>query len=61
MTRSTLNQAIEILQLSNDGNALTATELGIVELAVNARLNEDGKAYLAELLRRLQSSARRTR
>ncbi len=60
MTRSSrpdrqlpIEQAIEILRLSHDGADLSALELKIVEMAVNDRLNDCGKAALAGLLDRL--------
>jgi hypothetical protein len=52
-TPSPIQQATDILRLSNDGNDLSDLELRVVELAVNGRLNEQGKAFLAALRERL--------
>lgn len=55
---SPIAQAIEILRLSNDGNDLSALELKIVEMAVNSRLSDHGRATLAKLLGRLRGERR---
>lgn len=50
MTDSTMNDALEIIQATNDGDDLDPAHLKLVELAVNGFLNEQGKAAFAELL-----------
>lgn len=47
---STLNDALEIIQATNDGDDLDPPHLKLVELAVNGLLNQTGKAAFAELL-----------
>jgi hypothetical protein len=43
------NKVIDILRNSRDGNDLTPLELRIIELAVNHRLNHDGRIALDRL------------
>lgn len=44
-----IDQAIEILQLTRDGQVLSTGHLAIVEAAVNGRLSERGEVAFAEL------------
>lgn len=43
------NKAIEILQMTNDGDSLAQTDLKLVEMAVNGFLNDAGKEAFEEL------------
>lgn len=50
MSASVAENAIEILHLTRDGDALAPTHLKLVECAVNGRLNEKGLAQFNALL-----------
>ena len=43
------DKIIKILQSTNDGDDLTELELKIIEMAVNAFLNEKGKGKFEEI------------
>lgn len=45
-----IDKALEILELTNDGDALSGGDLKVVEMACNDALNEDGLVYLDQLL-----------
>jgi len=43
------DMAIEILRATHDGDRLASSDLGLVELAVNGFLNEEGKSAFQQL------------
>lgn len=45
-----IDDTIEILEKTHDGNDLSPQDLKLVEIAVNGRLNEAGECALASLL-----------
>jgi hypothetical protein len=49
MSNSLIDNAIEILRATHDGNDLAPSHLKLVELAVNGLLNDQGKLAFEEL------------
>ncbi len=49
-----IEQSIEILEETHDGDDLTPQDLRLVEAAVNGWLSETGKVAFDELYRRVQ-------
>tara|TARA_B100001741_G_C16422097_1_gene536753 strand:+ start:377 stop:754 length:378 start_codon:yes stop_codon:yes gene_type:complete len=48
------NLAIEVLQMSNDGDDLSSKDLAVTELAVNNNLSEQGEVYLIQMHTKLK-------
>src|SRR2546426_8457368 len=59
MSKPIIEQAIEILQATRDGEDLAPEHLKLVEIAVNGWLNEAGEVAFAELYANVKSDYRR--